>query len=363
MLRTEICEMLDIEYPICLAGMGSEATPKLVAAVSNAGGLGVLGRNSGTRQRYGAAYPSPEELRSAIKETRKLTKKPFGVDLLMPSGVPDKASIDELKAQFPKEHVAFIDKLKAELGLGDFRAPERGPVTLENTKALIDVVLEEDVPVFVAGLGDPGFMVPEAHRRGIKVMALAGNLRHARRQVQAGVDVVIAQGYDAGGHTGRIGTFSLVPQVVDAVSPIPVLAAGGIMDGRGLAAALALGATGIWCGTVFLGTKEAEMPDSFIEMAIPATEADTVIHRVFTGKTNRTIKNKLVERWEREGPPPLPMPLQSLLIADLYYGLQATDKREYLMWSAGQGIGMLKELKTVKEVIGDMVEGALKILG
>ncbi|HEY8490011.1 MAG TPA: nitronate monooxygenase, partial [Dehalococcoidia bacterium] len=263
-LRTPICDLLGIEYPVVLAGMGptagggrAVASPELVAAVSNAGGLGVLG----------GAGASPDALRAAIRRVRELTDRPFGVDILLPSNVyrapsgnggarPDPAAI---KAQIPEEYRRAVRELKAEFNLPDVEAPPPsgrgmglGPDLAE---AQVQVIFQERVPVLAVGLGNPAPYVPQARELGIKVIALVGNVKNARRVAEAGVDIVVAQGTEAGGHTGRVGTMALVPQVVDAVRPVPVLAAGGIGDGRGLAAALCLGAQGAWVGIAFIPTK------------------------------------------------------------------------------------------------------------
>ena len=257
-LRTDLCDYLEIEYPICLAGMGGRWTPpELVAAVSNAGGLGVMG-GSGIQV---------DELRQRIRKVRELTDKPFGVDLLLPvvTGSVERDSrqgqqeseLDAVRRQYPR-HAEFVDTLMAEFGLDRVEPPPPPKETgIALARRQVDMILEEDVDVFAAALGDPGWMVPQAHEKGVKVMGLAGSVRNAQRQIAAGVDIVVAQGTEAGGHTGRIATMPLVPQIVDAISPKPVVAAGGIANGRGIAAALALGAEGAWLGTAFLAAKSA----------------------------------------------------------------------------------------------------------
>ena len=244
-LKTSLCDLLDVEYPICLAGMGGRWTPpELVAAVSNAGGLGVMG-GSGIQV---------DELRQRIRKVRELTDKPFGVDLLLPvvtgsverdsSGGQQESEVDAVRRQYPR-HAEFVDTLMAEFGLDRVEPPPPPKeIGIALARSQVDMILEEDVQVFAAALGDPGWMVPQAHDKGVVVMGLAGSVRNAQRQIAAGVDIVVAQGTEAGGHTGRIATMPLVPQIVDAISPKPVVAAGGIANGRGIAASLALGADG-----------------------------------------------------------------------------------------------------------------------
>ena len=257
LLHTSLCDLLDIEYPIILAGMASkgDATPPvLVAAVSNAGGLGVMG-GSGL---------SLQELRHRIHDIRSLTEKPFGVDLLLPASLAEaeetrSAVFQRLQREYPK-HIEFVRNLMREFDLPNAYAEDEIVLSPRHIQAQVQVVLEEKVPIFAAGLGDPSWVVPLAWEQGMKVIGLAGSVRHAERHVTAGVDIVVAQGYEAGGHTGRIANFPLIPQVVDAVRPVPVVAAGGISDGRGVAAALALGAVGAWIGTAFLVAKECNNP-------------------------------------------------------------------------------------------------------
>ena len=257
-LRTPLCDLLGVEYPVCLAGMGSHGRatpPALVAAVSNAGGLGVAG----------GANLTPGEIRSRIREIKTLTDKPFAVNLLFPASLSQaensRSQIRDLLQRDYPQHVAFVKDLLRKFSLDDAPVEQESVLATGDIQEQFRVVLEEGVPILSAGLGDPSWAVPMAREQGMKVIGLAGSVRNAMRQVEAGVDAVVAQGYEAGGHTGRIATLPLVPQVVDAVAPTPVLAAGGIGDGRGLAAALSLGAVGAWVGTVFLTSVESEVWD------------------------------------------------------------------------------------------------------
>ncbi|MFQ5814716.1 MAG: nitronate monooxygenase, partial [Anaerolineae bacterium] len=290
-LRTKVCDMLGIEYPIFLAGMGQltgnvrnmraagGANPKLVAAVSNAGGLGVLG----------ATGVFPDALREQIREIKSLTDEPFGVDLLLPQAkmeMPAGVSIEKIRAEMiPPEHEDFVEEMKRELNIPEPKGESRLAYFAEGlnetvAKKQVEVCLEEEVALFASALGMPEWLVPMCHEAETKVLGLAGNVRAALRHKAAGADIIVAQGHEAGGHTGRIGTLALVPQVVDAVSPIPVLAAGGIGDGRGVVAALALGAAGVWVGTYFLFAREANTSQLSMKLMIEATEEDTAISRI-----------------------------------------------------------------------------------
>ena len=368
MLRTRICDILGIEYPILLAGMGptagggrgSAATAELVAAVSNAGGLGVLG---------GAGF-GPDALRAEIRRIRSMTDKPFGVDLLFPSnavrvggdsgsggsGAPD------WRAQIPREYWDALARIKAELGIPDARQERPGGARGWRVEDQVEVVIEERVPVLASGLGNPAPFVPRCYELGMKVIALVGNTKNAKRVAAGGVDIVVAQGTEAGGHTGRVGTLALVPQVVDAVSPVPVVAAGGIADGRGVVAALALGAHGAWCGTAFLATHEANIFDWQKQRILAATEEDTAVTRLYSGKTMRNITNPLIQAWEASGIKALPMGMQGLLISDLIAGARAAGKDELLMNAAGQAAGMISTLRPAAEVVREMVDGAVRVL-
>mgnify|MGYP001115733652 CR=1 FL=1 len=369
-LRTELCELLGIEYPVILAGMGPVAggltgpvaTAPLVAAVSNAGGLGVIG---------GAGF-SAERLREEIRKVRSMTDKPFGVDLLLPSNYMGAAAGGEMPRD-PRELIPAatreaLKKIVEDLGVpwqemprepaAEPRRPRAGGMSDEQ----MEVVIEEKVPVFASGLGSPAPWIDRLKANGTKVLALVGNVKNAKRVAAAGVDIVVAQGTEAGGHTGRVATMALVPQVVDAVAPTPVVAAGGIADGRGIVAALALGAIGVWCGTAFLVSEEANQPDLQKQRILAATDEDTRVTRLYSGKTMRNITNPLIEAWEAAGIQALPMGLQGLLIQDLVYSCRKAGREDLLMNAAGQVSGMLNRIRPAADILHDMVAQAAQIL-
>ncbi len=367
LLRTPICDLLGIEYPILLAGMGGASGPTLAAAVSNAGGLGVIGAT-----RY-----SPDELSAVIRKTRSLTSKPFAIDLLLPSSVAEGGDRQGALQQIPDEHKRFIDELREEFGLPKAERPptDRAPLSKDYYKKQVEVILEERVPVFASGLGNPGWLVPDAHAIGMKVIGLVGNVKNARRVADGGADIVVAQGHEAGGHTGRIGTLALVPQVVDAIAPTAVVAAGGVFDGRGLVASLALGAQGVWVGTAFLVAEEAyadgpgtSMQDEWQirvgkQKLIDATEEDTRVGRMYSGKTMRHLRNAFSDAWERPGAPaPLPMPLQGMLIADIQEAARREHREDFVGGPAGQAAGALKAIRPASEIMRDMIEGAQRVI-
>jgi NAD(P)H-dependent flavin oxidoreductase YrpB (nitropropane dioxygenase family) len=365
-LKTPLCERLGIEYPIVLAGMGSRgaATPaELVAAVSEAGGLGVIG---------GSGLPA-EELRSVIRKVRTITRKPIGVDLILPTSVaeapPSRSAVRvALKEKFP-EHYAFVRKLMAEHGLPDVivenefvvsAATGTGQKTPQEEQ--VDVIMEEDVQVFAAGLGDPSWIVPRARAKGMTVMGLVGNVRNAKRQIAAGVDIIVTQGYEAGGHTGKIANFPLIPQVVDAVRPVPVIAGGGIADGRGIAAALSLGAIGVWVGTAFLVADECAIPEISKEQIINGRSEDFEIARVYTGKTMRAYKNTIIEAWAKSGLAPLPMPYQKIMMDDFNESALAAGRWDLRSNPGGQIAGLITERKPARVIMEALVDGTVRTM-
>jgi nitronate monooxygenase len=368
-LRTALCDMLDIEYPILSAGMGPSligektgAPVELVVAVSEAGGLGVLG---------GAGY-TVEELREAIREIRKLTSRPFGVDILLPAATiaAGDAAAESAKeiplmdalSMLPATHRDWLKKIQDELGMPDTEAVINAGTTTARPHAAIEVCIEERVPLFCAGLGNPGFMVEAAHRVGMKVLGIAGNSKNAGRIAQGGADLVVAQGHEAGGHTGRVGSLALWPQAIDAASPAPVLAAGGIGDGRGVAAALAIGCVGVWVGTRFLASEEGGALDIQKQAIVNAGDEDTRRTTIYTGKTSRATYNRFHDLWEESGLEPLQFPVQVLFASAIVDMFNRAGNVDYVGPFAGQVSGLIREVKPAAQVLEDMVEEAVDIL-
>jgi nitronate monooxygenase len=359
-LHTRLCDLLSIEYPIMQAGMGramgSPTTPALVAAVSEAGGMGCLG----------ATGLAPDEIRAAIREIKRLTSRTFGVGLLLPASLADadmtRESIRTLvKADYP-EHWAFARSLYQRYAIEPAELPMTHSLSPTIIKQQVACVIEETVPVFVSGLGDPGWVVPDAHSRGTKVMGLAGSVHNALRQKAAGVDVVIAQGYEAGGHTGQIATLPLTPQVVDAVSPLPVVAAGGIGDGRGVVAALALGAQGVWCGTAFLYALETDLPSDHRQALSRARSEDLVVSKSYTGKPSRIVRTEVLDLWAQSALEPLPMPYQFVLMDDFVYSAQRAGRYDLMNNPAGQIAGMLTDHVPAAAIVKRMVDEAIVVI-
>lgn len=368
-LRTKLCEMLNIEYPILSAGMGptligekTGAPVDLVVAVSEAGGLGVLG---------GSGY-TVDELREAICQIKARTDRPFGVDLLLPKNIDfkggmgsrdvDALPLKEVLKGIPRAHMDWVNRIREEMGLPDADLMVRMNTTTMRPKESLQVCLEEGVPLFCAGLGDPGFMVEAAHRQGMKVLGITGNSKNARRMAGSGVDLLVAQGHEGGGHTGRIGTMALLPAALDAAAPVPVLAAGGIGDGRGVAAALAMGCIGVWVGTRFLATDEGGALPVNKARIISSTDEDTRVSTAYTGKTLRASYNKYHDLWAESGLAPLPFPTQVMISSALLAGFIEANKDEYVGGLAGQISGIIHEIKPAGQVLEEMVAQAVEIL-
>lgn len=365
-LHTALCDLLDIRHPVVLAGMGRISCPQLVAAVSNAGGLGILG----------GAPLRPETLNQWIEETRRLTSAPFGVDTLLPAQVPQSGNKITLKKSIPEAYQDFARQFRERHSIPDPpRDDASTPALFELSRDLswewthdffqrqLEVIMDQRVPVYAAGLGDPSPFVKEFHARGTKVLGIAGNVHHVRRMREGGVDIIVAQGTEAGGHNGRIGTMALIPQAVDAAGDTPILAAGGIADGRGLVAALALGAVGIWCGTVFCTTEEAALSGFLKEALLESDEEGTVVSRAVTGKPMRQLKNKWVDEFEASGLQALPMPFQLIYSTPVMAGAGLARRKDICATAAGQVVGMLDRLQPAAQVVADMVTQAAALLG
>ena len=368
-LKTKLCDMMGIEYPILSAGMGptligetTGAPVELVVAVSEAGGLGVLGGSGFT----------VDKLRDAIREIKARTDKPYGVDLLLPkrlstSGGLGMEGIDELPLNqvlemLPKPHLEWLKKVKAEMNLPDVDVMLKLNTTTMRPQEAIKVCIEEKVPLFCAGLGNPGFMVADAHAVGMKVLGITGNTKNGRRIAESGVDLLVAQGHEGGGHTGRIGTMALLPPVLDVAGSVPVLAAGGIGDGRGLAASLAMGCVGVWVGTRFLATDEGGALDINKQRILDSTDEGTRVSTAYTGKTLRASYNKFHQLWDSSGLDAVPFPNQVLISSALLWSFLEAGMTDHVGGLAGQISGLIDEIKPARQVLEEMVEEAVDIL-
>ena len=354
-MRTPICDRLGIELPI----FAFSHCRDVIVEVSKAGGFGVLG----------AATGSPEQLETELRWIdARIGGRPYGVDVIIPTSydAAAEAAADDPAKLIPQAQRDFLEGILAAEGVPRLPPDEetrvhqeiaqgRGQMTPDGARALVATALRHPgVKMIVSALGaPPPDIVAELQARGIVIGALCGKPQHARRQLAAGVEVIIAQGTEAGGHTGEIATMVLVPDVVRACGPgVPVLAAGGIAHGSQIAAALALGAQGVWCGTVWLGTRESELTPFEREAMFAARAEDAVRRRARTGKTVRMLKSKLSEAWEQPGAPPyLPTPLQGILYNQAHARVVRAQRRDLYSFPAGQVVGSMTEETTVKDVM------------
>ncbi len=345
-LTNALCRDLGIRWPI----YGLAHSVEVVAAISRAGGLGV----------YGAARDGPAELEGKLRHLRELCPDaPIGVDLLLPSGIPGAATPDDIAAGVPAEHRRFVEALFEKYHVPP---PVRGNFFSQyvRSQALfeeqVDAVLASDVEVFAAGVGTPADVIGRIARGGKRTIALVGSPRHARKAIDAGVEILVAQGHDAGGHTGPIGTFTLVPQVVEIAAGRPVLAAGGIATGAQVAAAIAMGAQGAWLGTAWLGTIEHALPAPLVARLVRAGSEDTVVTRAHSGKPCRVVRSAFSDEWAAPGAPaPLDMPYQQALTGRLLAAIEEHGIEPLMYEAAGQSVAWLRSLEPVDAVMQRLV--------
>ncbi|MDP6282225.1 MAG: nitronate monooxygenase [Acidimicrobiales bacterium] len=371
-MKTPVCEMLGVDVPI----LAFTHCRDVVAAVTKAGGFGVLG----------AAAHTPEQLDVDLQWIRdEVGDKPFGVDIIVPAKYEGSSeggkSLGDLTEMIPQGHRDFVEDMmeryavpplpKEDSERSGVPVDSEPPMTYAQAVPLMDVAFSHPIKLIVNALGPPPpDMIERAHTNGVLVGALAGKKAHAVRHVAAGVDIIIAQGHEAGGHTGDIGTMVLVPEIVDAVAPTPVLAAGGIGSGRQVAASIALGAQGVWCGSVWLTTLEAETHPVVKDKFLAATSSDTLRSRSRTGKPARQLRSAWTDEWEGESSPgTLPMPLQPMLVA---HASRQVDRAamnpenkgavELSNYFVGQIVGSMNESISATRVVEDMITEYLDVI-
>ncbi|WP_419841859.1 nitronate monooxygenase [Candidatus Poriferisodalis sp.] len=370
-MKTPVCQMLGCDVPI----VAFTHCRDVVAAVTKAGGFGVLG----------AAGHTPEQLDIDMGWIQdEVGGRPFGVDIIVPAKYEGKSegelSVKDLKAMIPPQHRAFLDEMMERYDVPPLPADDKPgaiagdaepPMTYAQAVPLMDVAFSYPIRLAVNALGPPPpDMIARAHDNDVLVGALAGKKVHAERHVASGVDIVIAQGHEAGGHTGEIATMVLVPEVVDAIAPTPVLAAGGIASGRQIAAALALGAQGVWCGSVWLTTQEAETHPVVKEKFLAAGSSDTLRSRSRTGKPARQLRSAWTDEWEGENSPgTLPMPLQPMLVGAASRRIDRAAMNpankgavELANYFVGQVVGQLNESISATRVIEEMVSEYVDVM-
>ena len=366
-MKSPICEMLGIDFPL----VAFSHCRDVIAAVSRAGCFGVLGATAFT----------PDQLELELKWIDEhIDGKPYGVDVLIPENLAIKNEKDatrrSLASRVPHKHKEFVRDLLTKYEVEPIRPLEgervRDPdehfsVQQEYAMKLIEVSFRHPIKLVANALGvPPQAMIEMGHKHGVPVAALVGAKEHAVRQAQAGVDIIVAQGGEAGGHCGEVATIVLVPEVIRAIKPIrniPVLAAGGIMGGRQMAGCMAMGAAGVWTGSVWLATTESETTETFRQKMIEARSRDTVRSRCRTGKPSRQLRSAWTDAWEGpESPGPLQMPYQGLLSEPAFAAInRAAEKghsgaRELVSYFVGQGVGMIDSVKTCREVVREFME-------
>ena len=363
-MHTQLTERFGIDYPI----FGFTPSQDVAAAISRAGGMGVLGC-----VRFNDATELDETLEWMHENT---DGKPFGVDVVMPAKIPTEGSKVDLDAMIPPEHRAFVERTLADLGVPPLEQADGLNLGVLGwlhsvARSHVDVAMEHasrygQIKLIANALGSPpDDVIATAHEHGVQVAALAGAKNHALHHVQAGVDIVIAQGYEGGGHTGEVTSMILWPELVDAVGDmVPVLAAGGVGSGRQMAAAIALGAQGVWMGTYWLTAAEYRLgkepgtdgPSVVQQALLDATSRDTVRRRIYSGKPARLLKTAWTDAWDAPGAPePLPMPLQNLLVGEAHARISLSDDPRVVAMPAGQIVGRCNAITPVADLIADLV--------
>ena len=353
-LHTRLCDMLGIEFPI----VAFTHCKDVAVAVINSGGFAVLGE----------AMHKPDQISADVKWIRdRVEGRPFGIDLVLPASVPPADTLNQLMEKIPAAQRDFAQMIKQKYDVPDPKGPialhQWGGLNQAMARAQLEVLLDERVPVIASGLGSPAFILERAHQLGIKVFGLVGKTRQAKRQIEAGVDAVIAQGYDAAGHTGAMGTFSIVAEVASIAGDTPVIAAGGVTTGRHLAAALCLGASGVWTGTRWLACRESDVDMIVKEKLLAATADDTSYSTSISGMTMRVLKCPWTEEWAKpDAPAVLPAPYQMLLSSDYIQGANDNRRADLMTEAAGQGVGFVTDMKPARQIVFDLVEEALATL-
>ena len=341
-LRTPLCDELGARLPV----FGFSHSLDAAIAISRHGGIGI----------WGATRSTPTEIEAALTRMHdELGDLPYGIDLVIPPGMPDSDNRAEIEAAIPDDHRAFVDGLRERFDIPDDGEPgmrSRFVRSEESARAQVDVVMDSHLPILALGIGSPEWVIGPAKARGMKMISLVGQPKHAERALRAGADIIVAQGYDAGAHTGTVGTFSLVPRIVDVVGDVPVVAAGGVATGRHIAAAMAMGAQAVWMGTAWLFCEEEHTHPAIAAKLRAAESADTVISRADSGKTLRQVRSGWSDAWADDAAPaPLKMPYQDILVGDVLGQIERHEIEPLMHSPAGQSVAYFDEMTTVADVL------------
>ncbi|HEY2257947.1 MAG TPA: nitronate monooxygenase [Variovorax sp.] len=345
-IQTPLSERLGLRHPV----FGFSHSIDVVVEIARAGGFPVLG----------LAREMPHEIPSIIAEVeRRMGDMPYGIDLMLPSKVPQQASIEGLRASLPPAHVDFVEGLRRRF---DIAAPHKPSFFTSQVRsealfdAQIEAVLASNARAVATAIGLRADLIERARQRGKLTFSLVGSVHHARKALDMGVEVLVAQGYDAGGHTGPVGTMSLLPQIVAVAGAAPVLAAGGIATGAQLLGSIAMGAQGAWLGTLWMAARENHTPPALLQRLIESRSEDTLITRAHSGKPCRVVRSDWIEAWSAPGAPePLGMPLQQVLTGDVFASIHEHDDARLIYEAAGQSVFAIEGETTVAEQVERLV--------
>lgn len=347
-LKTPLCDLLGIEYPILQAGMGGVAFGPLAAAVSKAGGLGTIA----------AISPTPERVEQEIALVRRATDKPLCVDIGFPLRAPKELA--EVKVDVLPAPLQQLQKEIEALGV-EIKSTDDQAMSIEDAKEKLEICFRYEVEVIACALGTPKWVVDECHARGVKVLSMVGSARHARSAIKAGADVVVVQGTEGGGHTGDVGLITLLAEVLDFAT-VPVVAAGGIVNGSQIAGVLTQGAQGAWVGTRFIATHESSVGANYKQSIVEAGYDQTIRSLLFDGLYVRQLRNRFTEVWEGRENDLLPYPAQRIAVGPLRFAAAAADMKDHQALPAGQGSSLIRDVLPAGELLLRLVDETVSAL-
>lgn len=339
-ISTPLCDALGIAHPI----FGFSHSIDVCVEVARAGGFPIMG----------LAREMPDDIPKLLRELDERMKgMPYGVDLMLPPKVPEQATVDDLKATLPSGHRQFVDGLRESFHIPPPDKPSFFTTQVRSKKLFdeqIDQVLASGARGVATAIGIRADLIERAKAAGKMTFSLVGSVKHARKALDLGVEVLVAQGYDAGGHTGPVGTMSLIPQILQVAGNVPVLAAGGIATGEQVLGAIAMGTQGAWLGTLWMAARESHTPPGLLRRLVASASEDTVITRAHSGKPCRVVRSDWIDAWEQDGSPaPLPMPLQQVLTGDIFTSIHQRDLEALIYDAAGQSVFAIRGETTVSE--------------